>query len=297
MTTRSDGAPVRTDARPVRDDSRPRVLVVLLVFLAVSATASALLPDVQAASGLPTDVLVLTQLATAVGAAAVWLLWRRRLPFPPVRAWAWRAPLLASLVAAGVVAGVLAVAQAVTGTWPPLDPATLGAPLVVVLLAQLVGAAGEEVGWRGLVQPLLETRMPVLAAGAVTGLLFGLGHLHVLAAGAGVYALFVVSAVGLSVSLAHVTAGRAPVQRVVLATALHWLVNVVILLGFSGGDASARWAASTAVATVAAGALLVGLAARGRRRATTRAAGRPTDVRRAGDRGEDARTRDASPSG
>ncbi|WP_196250767.1 CPBP family intramembrane glutamic endopeptidase [Cellulomonas sp. JZ18] len=262
MTTTSS-APART--RPPR--GRDRVLLVVVVFLAVSAVASALLAAVQESTGLPADVLVLTQLATAFGAVATWLLWRGRLVLPPVRRRGLRAPLLASLAVAGVVAAVLVVAQTVWDAWPPLDPGALGAPLVVVLAAQLLGAAGEEVGWRGLVQPLLETRLPVLGAAVVTGLLFGLGHVHVLAAGPVVYALFLVSAVGLSVALAYVTTGRSVVQRVVLGTVLHWLVNVVLLVGFSGGDASVRWTASTAVATVVAGAGCALVAARAARRA------------------------------
>ncbi|WP_168800418.1 CPBP family intramembrane glutamic endopeptidase [Cellulomonas telluris] len=266
MTTTSD-APARTRPR-----GRDRVLLVVVVFLAVSAVASVLLAAAQAATGLPTDVLVLTQLATAFGAVVTWLLWRGRLVLPPVRRGGLRVPLLASLGVAAVVVAVAAVAQAVWGGWPPLDPATLGAPLVVVLAAQLLGAAGEEVGWRGLVQPLLETRLPVLGAAVVTGLLFGLGHVHVLAAGPVVYALFLVSAVGLSVALAYVTTGRSVVQRVVLGTVLHWLVNVVLLVGFSGGDASARWTATTAVATVVAGAVCALVAARAARRAARTAA-------------------------
>lgn len=255
-TGTADTGTAGTAPRAARDvPRRGTAAVVVVVFLAVSAVASALLAAAQSATGLPTDVLALTQLATAVGALVVWLGWRARLVLPPVRRRGWRRPLLESAAVTVAVAGALGVAQAVAGAWPPLDPSTLGAPLVVVLVAQLLGAAGEEVGWRGLVQPLLETRVPVPVAGVATGLLFGLGHVHVLAAGTGVYALFVVSAVGLSVALAYVTAGRGVVQRVVVATALHWLVNVVLLVGFSGGDTSVGWTAATAVATLSGAAV------------------------------------------
>lgn len=279
MTTTED-APAG-GAGAARGRRRDRVVAVLVTFLVVSAVASAALAALQAAAGPPTDVLVLTQLATAVGALVSWLVWRRQLVLPPVRVRGLRAPLLASLGATALVGGVLWAAQEVWHAWPPLDPGTLGAPLVVVLAAQLVGAAGEEVGWRGLVQPLLETRLPVVTAGVVTGLLFGLGHVHVLAAGAAVYALFVVAAVGLSVALACVTAGRGVVPRVLIATALHWLVNVVVLVGFSGGDASARWTAVTAVATVVAGAALAVVVRpdRGRPAGGHPAGGQPTGGR------------------
>lgn len=241
------------------------VWAVLLVFVVVSAVASPLLVAVQDATGWPTSVIVLTQLATACGALVVWALWRGRVPAPAVTTRGWSRPSLVSLVAAAGVGGVVLLVAALTGSrWPVLDPATLPAPLAVVLVLQLVGAAGEEVGWRGVVQPALETRLRLVPAAVVTGLLFGLGHLHVAAAGPVVYGLFVVAAVGLSLLLATLTAGRGVGQRVVLATVLHWLVNLVLLIGFSGGDESVTWMLATAAVTVSLGAGCAVLAARGR---------------------------------
>ncbi|WP_147453982.1 CPBP family intramembrane glutamic endopeptidase [Tessaracoccus antarcticus] len=143
--------------------------------------------------------------------------------------------------------------------------ATLPAPLAAVLGLQLLGAAGEEIGWRGVVQPLLERRFTVMVSGVITGLLFGLGHFYVLpAAGALAYGVFVVSAVGMSVSLAVVTAGRALIPRIALATCFHWLVNSAMLLLFSDGDVSLLWTINLAIAAVATagGALLLFMSGR-----------------------------------
>ncbi len=77
--------------------------MVVVVFFAVSAVASPLLLALQATTGWPTDVIVLTQLAAGVGALVVW---RGRLPRPAVTVQGWRRPLLVS-VGAAVVVGML----------------------------------------------------------------------------------------------------------------------------------------------------------------------------------------------
>lgn len=237
-----------------------RLTLTLVVFLVVSAAASPLLSILQAGLKVDPELLRFETFATAVGAAVVWLAFPAARQVPEVtRTGTGRALVLALLLAVAltVVLGLLSVGQG--RPWPALDPHTLPAPLGVVLAVQVLGAAGEEVGWRGVVQPLLERRLPVAAAGVVTGLFFGLGHFYVAAAGAAVYAVFVLSAVALSVTLAVLTTGRSLTARVVVATCFHWAVNTALLLGFSDGDESLAWIASTTVAAgvVAALALLL----------------------------------------
>lgn len=243
----------------------PHLGAVLVLFLAVSAATSPLLLAAQSSTGWPTDAIVLTQLATAVGALVAWVVWRGRLPRPAVVVRGWRRPLLVAVAVAAVVGVLLLVIERLGGQgWSTLDPDVLGAPLGVVVLLQLVVAAGEEVGWRGVVQPAIETRTGPVRAGVLTGLLFGVGHLHVAAAGPALFAVFVVAAVGLSLVLAHATTGRGAWQRVVVASVLHWLVNLVLLVGFSGGDGSLGWTSALAGATGAAGLACVVLGRRGR---------------------------------
>jgi uncharacterized protein len=149
-------------AATAEPSGRPRVLVVVLVFLLVSAVASVLLGAAQGAVGLDPGVLTLTQLATAVGALVVWLGWRGRLPRPRVERSDHVRAAAALLLGTVVLAGVLLVLRESLGApWPSLVPASLAAPLGLVLAAQLAGAAAEEVGWRGVVQPAHQTRMRV----------------------------------------------------------------------------------------------------------------------------------------
>jgi membrane protease YdiL (CAAX protease family) len=227
-----------------------RLWAALIFFLVVSALASLLLSMVQGSLKLNSNVTVLTQFSTAIGALVTWIVWRKRLVFPAVSVRGWARPLAAAIVLAAVIGLILFVTEiAESHRWPLLNPSTLGAPLLLVVIAQLIGAAGEELGWRGVVQPLLETRVRMLPAAIITGLLFGVGHFYVISAGIEIYALFIVSAIGLSLLLGYLTTGRSIWQRVAIASVVHWLVNMVFLVGFSGGDESALWTANTAIAT------------------------------------------------
>ncbi|GAB1645716.1 CPBP family intramembrane glutamic endopeptidase [Krasilnikovia sp. MM14-A1259] len=233
-----------------------RLSAVLIVFLAVSALASPLLALAQQRSGVPESLVRLPVFATAVGAAVVWSIWRPYVLRPPViRTGIARTCLVAFAMAGAVAVVLLIVTRAEGSRWPLLSPSTLPAPLLVVLVVQLLGAAGEEIGWRGVVQPALERRLPVVRAGLVTGVLFGIGHFYVLASGVWTYLVFLMSAVGMSVALAALTAGHGLLVRISAATLMHWLVNVVILTLFADGDESLLWTVNTAVAMLSLGAV------------------------------------------
>ncbi len=259
----------KTNIVPPRGAGRPRVTTVVVAFLVVSAAASPLFTLAQGVTGLDPTILVLTQFSTAFGALVMYAIWRGRLPYPRTTRRGVLAPLWAAVglsLAVVVLLWLLAIVE--PRRWQSLDTSTLPAPLALILFAQFLGAAGEEVGWRGLVQPLLETRMPTLPAAAVTGMLFGLGHFHVAGAGIAVYSVFVVSTIGLSITAAAITAGRPWWARILVATVLHWGVNTGILVAFSNADESMRWMTDTAIATGLVGAACVPLVIRSKHRAS-----------------------------
>jgi membrane protease YdiL (CAAX protease family) len=233
-------------------------VVVIVTFLVVAGIASPLLGLLQTLTHLDPSVLRLTQFSTAVGALIVWGIWRKSLRFPPISKKGIVTPLI---VAVGLSIGMVLVLHLLqtleSRTWPIIDPSTLAAPLIVTIGVQLVGAAGEEVGWRGIVQPLLETRMAPIWAAIITGLLFGVGHFYVLGAGLLVFIVFVISAVGLSLALAATTLRRSVGERIAIASVFHWLVNMALLIGFSNGDQTLLWIANTAIATCLIGGICV----------------------------------------
>ncbi|MEU7610987.1 type II CAAX endopeptidase family protein [Micromonospora sp. NPDC049204] len=243
---------------------------VVVTFLAVSAAASPVFALAQGAAGLDPTILVLAQFSTTVGALVAYAVWRGRLPYPRTTRRGVLAPLCAAAGLALMVTLVLwLLAIAEPHRWQSPHTSTLPAPLALILLAQFLGAAGEEVGWRGFVQPILETRMATLSAAAITGLLFGLGHFPMAGAGLAVYSVFVVSAIGLSVAAAAVTTGRPWWARVLVSTVLHWGVNIGILVGFSSADESMLWMANIAVAMGLIGAACVPFLIRPNRRGSS----------------------------
>jgi hypothetical protein len=153
---------------PVQKTERktaPWVWVAIVFFLVVSAIASPMMSLFQGATHLNSNVVVLTQFSTAIGALATWLVWRKRLPFPAIRIDGWVQPLATAVLLAAIVGTILLIAEVLEShVWPVLNPSTLGAPLLLVIAA------------------------------VITGALFGVGHFYVISAGLGIYALFVVSA-------------------------------------------------------------------------------------------------------
>jgi membrane protease YdiL (CAAX protease family) len=250
-----------------------RIVAMLATFLAVATVASPLLSLLQGSTGPNPEVLRLPTFATAVGAAVVLAIWRRCLTFPQVAGrTVMRAAILAVLLAAATIAVLSALNFAEGSPWSPLETSTLPTSLGLLLTLQLLGAAGEEVGWRGVVQPLLENRFSLIWSGVITGALFGLGHFYVLpAAGVVVYLAFVVAATGLSVTLAVLTTGRSFAARVLIATFFHWMVNSAMLVVFSGGDESLLWTINTAIATGLVAVIAVVATGHARQRQTDRA--------------------------
>ena len=241
---------VQVDPFPVHANPRLPIWRPILTFLVVSAAMSPLLALVQDRCGLDPETLRLTQFSTLVGAVVVLVYWRGRLVLPPATRSGFLVPIVAGAAAAcGVLIGIWALGRLTSQHWDVLDVATLPDSIAVVLVASLLGTAAEEIGWRGVVQPLLETRTGAIRAMIGTGLLFGVGHFYVASEGPLVYLLFVIGATAMSVIFGTLSAGRTIFGRTVAASIAHWFVNFVLLLFFSDGDSSAVWMAQLAAAS------------------------------------------------
>ncbi|MEW2416563.1 CPBP family intramembrane glutamic endopeptidase [Streptomyces sp. NPDC046866] len=212
------------------------------VFLAVAFAAAGAWGAVQPATGIPPEVVQLTQFGPAVAVAAVAALWpgriRRRLagalpgagaaPAGERRGPA-RGPLLllTAVLITTLSAGAYAMAEA--GPVHLTDPRSLRNPFLLIAVAQLVGACGEEIGWRCLLQPLLRTRFGPLTASSLVGVVWGLWHVPVLAQAPAYAAAFLAGTVAMSVvlglALEHVRG-----NRLLLAGGFHTLVNLGMLL-------------------------------------------------------------------
>ncbi|MFJ9575697.1 lysostaphin resistance A-like protein [Streptomyces sp. NPDC101191] len=226
------------------------------VFLAVAFVAAGLFGAVQPATGIPPEVLQLTQFGPAAGVLALTLLWpariRRRLAgalsaapdpapapapgagagaaLPPPRGTGARSAAGWLLLTAPLVVALSAGAYAVLHEGPvATDPRTLSHPFLLVAVAQLVGACGEEIGWRCLLQPLLRTRFGPLTASVLVGLVWGVWHVGVFAQAPAYAAGFLVATVAMSVVLG-LALERVRGGRLLLAGGFHALVNLGMLL-------------------------------------------------------------------
>ncbi|WP_370416134.1 lysostaphin resistance A-like protein [Streptomyces fradiae] len=203
------------------------------VFLAVAFVAAGLLGAVQPATGVPAEVVQLTQFGPAAGVLAVALLWPGRIRdrlAGTLPARGGRARGLGLLLTAPLIIGLAAGAYALwTGGPGFTDPRSLAHPFALVVAAQLVGACGEEIGWRCFLQPLLGARFGPWVASVLVGAVWGVWHVGVFAETPAYAAGFLVATVAMSVVLG-LGLERIRANRLLLAGGFHTLVNLGMLL-------------------------------------------------------------------
>ncbi|WP_229376594.1 CPBP family intramembrane glutamic endopeptidase [Streptomyces spirodelae] len=206
---------------------RPVEIKMTVLYLAVAFLAAGALGAVQPVTRIPAEVVQLTQFGPALGVGIVALLWpgRVRELFAGGRSVRVRGALL--LVTAPLITIVAAAGYAaVTGEVRLMRPA---APFVLVAVAQLIGACGEEIGWRCLLQPLLRPRFGRLGASMVVGVVWGVWHVQVFAQHPLYAASFLLAAVSMSVVLGWALDGAGG-SRLLLAGGFHALINLGMLL-------------------------------------------------------------------
>ncbi|KOU13493.1 abortive phage infection protein [Streptomyces sp. WM6372] len=225
----------RTDGDSVGRAERVAVWSTVGVFTAVAFVAAGALGAAQPATGVPDEVVQLTQFgpALAVGAAA---LYRRRQTRALLRgaetgAGARSVSGVVLLGAAGLIVALAVLGyKAVGGEARFTPPGSLHHSFALIAAAQLVGACGEEVGWRCFLQPLLRTRLGTLASSVAVGVLWGAWHVPVFGRAPAYAAGFLVATVAMSVVLGVALEGTGGWRRLLLAGGFHALVNLGLLL-------------------------------------------------------------------
>lgn len=219
-----------TPTRPQRRNPWPLMGLWLLTLALLAAVA----PGLQNTLGVPWEVLPLIMLAPALSAGVVVLAGRRRLPTPwpavPTRALV--SPVLLAVLFLAVFTTTAAI---VVGRVPALPTQVVGVPLAAWLVLQTLGAFGEEIGWRGLMQRLGETVAPPPVVVLVLGTLFGATHLGVWPLGPVFLAWFTASSVLMCLAMLLVWRGDFW-QRMIPATLIHAGTNVAV---FALGDITA----------------------------------------------------------
>ncbi|MEU1392718.1 MULTISPECIES: CPBP family intramembrane glutamic endopeptidase [unclassified Nonomuraea] len=241
---------VQTESRTARG-----VLAPVGVFVAVALVASGVLGTAQAGTPIPPVVIQLTQFGPALAVAVVALLWPRiarealtgavgrgdrsapsgargRGGGTALSGTRGRAGLAGvalqgtALLIVGLSAGAYGL---LTGDARFTAPGALSSPFALIVVAQLVGACAEEIGWRCLLQPLLRRRTGPLTASVVVGLLWGAWHVPVFGRPPLYAAAFLLATVSMSVVMG-LALERLRGHRLLLAGGFHTLVNLGLLL-------------------------------------------------------------------
>ena len=210
-----------------KNQQKIRAWPTLWLYLVVTWLAAGGLKVLQPTTHLPTQVLTITQFAPSIGVLVVLVMHRG------AALQIWQGPAVATLrriaVGVGVLAGVFGLCLAglaVTGQAIHLtSPGSLGEPFWLIAVAQLVGACGEELGWRSFLQPHLQQRHSPVVSALIVGVLWGTWHVEYFSDGLLFVAAFLAMAVAISVILAELTRG---VSSLAVAGVFHWLLNLAI---------------------------------------------------------------------
>jgi uncharacterized protein len=245
----------------------PGIWLPTATFVCVTLFASAACQVGQTMFGIDPALISIVQFAPAFGTVATIALFRhsmrwtfRFVPGSFTRAGMTR---IAAAVAAVAAIMLLAVALcAITGIAVPVTAlSAVGPPVAALLVAQFVGACGEELGWRCFLQPTLRTRAGPVLTGVVVGVIWDLWHVQVIALGPAYLLGFLAGTVGMSVVLSLLLRSAGSPDLLV-AGLFHFLVNIalLVLLDEESGHAAPQIAfggATLVVACVVAGRFMI----------------------------------------
>ncbi len=214
----------------------------IVVFLLGTALGSAALLALQPVLGINPDLLVLTQLGPSVGVLAVALVCKPPAGTTGAGSW-WPDARVLRGVACGAVAlaGVFALSVAVlacTGrAVRPPGLGQLGVSLWLLVPLQLLGACGEELGWRVFLQRHLQARWSMTVAALVVGTLWAGWHVDYYRFGPLFLGAFWSACMALSVILAQLVRGTGR-GALLIAGTFHCMLNLGTLMVFdlSGGE-------------------------------------------------------------
>lgn len=201
-----------------------KTLVRVGVFYVIAFIFTIILAIIQQALGIATDKISLPQFGPGFAALVMIMLFRNdKVKFaitfkgiPPIK-------YLGAITIPIVVPVVLFLIynQFISPlSVPPIDVTSF----MIMLVGILLGAFGEELGWRGYAQNLLESRFNGLGAFLLVGVLWGLWHVGNFQNGPIYMLFFMFSTIGYSAVMAWLL--KDTNYNVVLASLFHFAVNV-----------------------------------------------------------------------
>ncbi|TWD80316.1 CAAX prenyl protease-like protein [Kribbella amoyensis] len=201
------------------------------VFYLTTFLFSGALNALQNATGPDPGLLQLVQFAPASAVGVMLLVFRRTTRVKVGRTSTTDVVRRSALAVGLVVAALLTTVVVHLLAGRSIHFGDLEFPFWALVLTMIVGAIGEELGWRSYLQPYLQTRYSVLRSSLTVGALWGLWHIGGFANGLAYMVAFVVMTTALSVILGAILRS-APRTSLPVATAAHAAVNLGLLLLF-----------------------------------------------------------------
>ena len=227
----------------------------IFVFYLVTSIAAATFGALQPLTLIPDTLVQITQFGPTVGVLAVLLLFRGKLK-PQLATKFSLKPYVVKRVVVAFALSILIffISVLIFGLYSKhidfTQPNLLPQAFWLIIVAQFIGAAGEEFGWRVFLQPYLQTRLRVLTSSIIVGLLWALWHVGIFAAGPWFALLFIVSAVSISVIIGELLRG-ARGNNLLIATVFHATTNLGLLLLFTEESGDVFSIAAVALSCVA----------------------------------------------
>jgi uncharacterized protein len=201
-----------------------KILIRVAAFYGLTFVFTIILAVVQQLSGLDAEKIILPQFGPGV-AAVVMIAWFRsdnlKITIAPKRV-----PFSKYVVAFGLPMLVSTLLFLIYSRL--IHPLIISFPntasFTLMVGGMLLGAFGEEVGWRSYLQNLLDKRLNGLAASLLVGILWGLWHVGNYQNGVLYMLFFTLSTIGYSVTMAWLF--RDDDYNVILAGLFHFAVSL-----------------------------------------------------------------------
>ncbi len=210
----------------------------ILLFVVITLLVTALLAVFQQKIHLDYSIIVLPQLAPALGFIIMALLIRDlRIPINLY----FSGPIVLRTLLALILPAALILASHYIGRNIGLDIQKLNAAspsLSTLFLGMLIGALGEELGWRSFLQPLLRREHSLLISSIIVGLIWGMWHIGHYKNGALFMLGFLLFTISASIIVANLLRGTD--HNIVISTAFHLSINVGFSLFFSNSLTDAK---------------------------------------------------------
>jgi len=200
------------------------MLLRVVIFYGLTFIFTILLALIQQISGIGFDKITLPQLGPGIAALTMLIFFKRdrikiNLSFKGVGILKYSIATLLPLMVSGIV--FLIYSQFIGKANASID-----SPLVFLIIfgGMFIGAFGEEFGWRGYLQKLLEQKQNALVSAILIGLLWGLWHIGNYQYGLFYLVFFLLSTIGSSVFLVWLL--RKTNFNVLLAALFHISLNI-----------------------------------------------------------------------